>query len=230
MERHPLLVQRRGTVHLVRVVLVRGRVGRRRLAPPSEAVDAALAAALTAANAAVRLFLDDDDNGGDELLVTTRPSPPDACGRIGVFDADPPNDEDRSSSVSLLTWTELPSPSCPAFASPPAGPSRDVRAFTLPSSTSLSSMTSVSLAFSVDAVISVASEAVFASLSSSPLLPEPRYRLPATTRPPPSRSSARFPRYSRPQTRSVRYLRTTIPGWARFPHDGAPVGAPSQGG
>ena len=65
-------------------------------APPSEAVDAALAAALTAANAAVRLFLDDDDNGGDELLVTTRPSPPDACGRIGVFDADPPNDEDRS--------------------------------------------------------------------------------------------------------------------------------------
>ena len=73
--------------------------------------------------------------------------------------------------MSLLTWTELPSPSCPAFASPPAGPSRDVRAFTLPSSTSLSSMTSVFLAFSVDAMISVASEAVFASLSSFPSAP-----------------------------------------------------------
>jgi hypothetical protein len=67
---------------------------------PSEAVDAALAAALTAANATVLLLLDDDDNGGDELLVTTRPSPPEACGRIGVFDTEPK--DDRSSS-SLLT-------------------------------------------------------------------------------------------------------------------------------
>ena len=117
----------------------------------------------------VEVVLDEDDNGGDELLVTTRPSPPDACGRIGVFDTDPPND-DRS-SVSVLTWTELPSPSCPAFASPPAGPSRDVSAFTLPSSTSLSSMTSTSSAFSVDTVSSVASEAVFASLSSFPSAP-----------------------------------------------------------